>query len=275
MIAAALSALVLAAAPQPWEGAFPASAEAGFILRLDAELVGRPLAFDVSPWGQPFLASGAVVLPVMDRPDRELPPFKLGGAERIDELGFTRDGALLLISGRTLGAATASGFKALATLPGDGFHLASGRPGEAWLWGGQSAYRLARGGKLEHLFKAPAALEALTGEGDRVVFAMQGAILEQQGTAAPRVLAVVGSPLRSLALSPGGGVFYSTDTGVGFLSPEGRRVGLVKGKGARLRVSSGALFLLFADEGLVRCAPVETFEAMARSIAALAQDGGR
>lgn len=275
MIAASLSLLVLAAAPQPWEGVFPANAQAGFLLKLDAALTTTRLAFDVSPEGQPFLAAGAVVFPVVDRPERELPPFKLAGAERIEELGFTRDGALLLVSGRTLGVATSSGFKPLAALPAEAFQLASGRPGELWLWRGQSAYLFTRSGKLEHLFRAPAALEALTGEGARVVFAMQGSLLELLPGGAPRVLAVLATPVRSLALSPGGGVFYSTEREVGFLAPTGRRVTIVRGKGARLRVAAGALFLLFDDEGLLRCSPVESFEAMARSIEAAGQDGGR
>ena len=66
----------------------------------------------------------------------------------IDELGFTRDGALLLISGKTLGAATPKGFRMLATLPREKMHLATGSEQETWIWGGQSIFSLARGGKI-------------------------------------------------------------------------------------------------------------------------------
>lgn len=274
MSPAVLALVVLSVAPSPWEGLFPAEAQAGFIFRLDAALEGKPLAFDVSPAGQPFLATGPVIFPVSDRPSRELPPFKLSGLQRIDALGFTQAGALLLVSGKTLGAATPKGFQPLATLPREGLQVATGSAQETWLWGGESVYRLSRGGKVDHVLRAPAAIEALAAQGSRVVFAMQGAVLELAGLGEPRLVSLLPGPATSLAIAPGGGLFYSTAREVGFLSPEGRRYPFVKGKGARLRVVAGELFLFFEDEGLVRCSPVESFASMAKAIDAAGRDGG-
>ena len=265
---------LLSAAPRPWDGFFPATAQAGFIFKLDAALEGKALAFDVSPAGQPFLAADQVIFPVNDRPTRKLPPFKLSGVGRIDELGFTRDGALLLISGKTLGAATARGFRLLSNLPQEKLHLSTGSAQETWVWGGQSIYSLSRGGKVEHLVRAPSTIEALAGDGPRLVFATQGALLELLGTGEPRLLVALPGPARSLALVPGGGLFYSTDAEVGFVSAEGRRYPFVKGKGAQVRVAGGELFLFFEDEGILRCSPVESFAAMAQAIDAAGRDGG-
>lgn len=272
--AAALALMLLSTAPRAWDGMFPAAAQAGFIFKLDAALEGKLLAFDVAPSGQPFLASDQVIFPVNDRPTRKLPPFKLSGVGRIDELGFTHDGALLLISGKTLGAATNKGFRALATLPREGLHLATGSAQETWVWGGESIYSLARGGKVEHLLRSPTPIEALAADGPRLVFATQGALLELLGTGEPRLIIVLPAPARSLALAPGGGLFYSTDAEVGFVSATGRRYPFVKGKGAQLRVAGGELFLFFEDEGLLRCSPVESFAAMAQAIDAASRDGG-
>lgn len=271
---ATLSLLLLSAAPVPWEGVFPSAAQAGFIFKLDDALAGRRFAFDVSPAGHPFIASDQVIFPINDRPTRQLPPFKLSGVGPIDELGFTRDGALLLISGKTLGAATPKGFRVLATLPRERMHLATGSEQETWIWGGESIFSLARGGKIEHLVQAPSVIEALAGDGPRLVFATQGAVLELLGTGEPKLLAVLPGAARSLALAPGGALFYSTDSEVGYLSAAGRRYPFVKGKGAQVRVARGELFIFFEDEGLVRCSPVQSFAAMAQSIDA-ARDGGR
>lgn len=271
--AGALALVLLSTAPRAWEGMFPAAAQAGFIFKLDAALEGKPLAFDVSPGGQPFLAADQVIFPVNDRPTRKLPPFKLSGGGHIDALGFAHGGALLLISGKTLGVATNQGFRVLATLPREKLHIATGSAQETWLWGGESIYSLARGGKVEHLLRAPTPIEALAADGPRLVFATQGALLELLGTGEPRLLIVLPTPARSLALAPGGGLFYSTDTEVGFVSSSGRRYPFVKGKGAQVRVAGGELFLFFEDEGILRCSPVESFAAMAQSIDA-ARDGG-
>lgn len=268
---AALGLMLLSATP--WDGLFPSSAQAGFIFKVDGALSGRRFALDVSPGGQPFLAADQVIFPINDRPSRKLPPFRLSGVARIDELGFTRDGALLLISGKTLGAATAKGFRTLATLPGEKMHVATGSAQETWIWGGESIFSLSRGGKVEHLVRAPGAIEALAGDGPRLVFATQGAVLELLGTGEPRLLAVLPGPARSLALAPAGALFYSTDSEIGYLSAAGRRYPFVKGKGAQVRVAGGELFLFFEDEGLVRVSPVESFAAMAQAIDT-ARDGG-
>ncbi|MDP1824825.1 MAG: hypothetical protein Q8L48_16335 [Archangium sp.] len=270
---ASLGLLLLSATPAAWDGVFPSAAQAGFIFKLDDGLAGRRFAFDVSPDGQPFLASDQVIFPINDRPSRKLPPFRLSGVARIDELGFTRDGALLLISGKTLGAATAKGFRLLAMLPREKMHLATGSGQETWIWGGESVFSLSRGGKIEHLMRTPTPIEALAGDGPRLVFATQGALLELLGTGEPRLLAVLPGPARSLALAPGGALFYSTASEVGYLTASGRRYPFVKGKGAQVRVAGGELFLFFEDEGVVRVSPVESFAAMAQAIDAM-RDGG-
>ncbi|MHB8874292.1 MAG: hypothetical protein ACYC8T_11445 [Myxococcaceae bacterium] len=267
---------LLAGSPRPYQAMFPSAAEAGFIFNVDPALQGRALAFDVGPGGQPFIASGQVVFPVNDRPERKLPPFRLSGVSRIDALGFTADGALLVISGTTLGAATPKGFRMLASLPAEKMHLSTGSAQQTYVWGGESVYALSRGGKVEHLVRTPEVIEALAGDGARLVLSTEGALLELKGTGEPRLFAVLPSPARSLALAPGGALFYSTDFEVGYLSAAGRRYPFVKGKGAQVRVAGTELFLFFEDEGILRCSPVESFAAMALAIdqASAGKDGG-
>ena len=269
---------LFAAPPSPYQAFFPANAEAHFVMNVDSPaLQGRSFAFDVSADGQPFLASQNTFYPVGARADRMLPPFRVAGLSSIEQFAFMRDGALLAISGKTLFAVTPEGGRALAALPEEKMRVAAGSAKDAYLVGGASVFTLSQGGAVEHLLRAPKDIDALASDGSRLVIACGQAILELKDTGAPRLVAALPEPVRSLAIAPDGALFYSTAAGVGYVSARGGLYPFVNGKGAQLRVSGESLFLFFEDEGILKVSPAESFADLARSIDAARgqQDGGR
>ena len=263
-----------AAGPVPFEALFPEGLEAGFLARFEDLPLGvnsHDLRFSVDDVGRPFLAVGNAFIALRENETDSAGSVRLPDVERIDHFAWMRDGALMVVSGRKLGEVTEAGFVVIQELPSAGMKVEPASVEEFYIYGGdtpaqaRNVYVYRKGGGLMQLVRGESPVSAVAGDGKSTLFAVGEAIYLHADGEPVRILHTTDGEVTSLAMAPQG-LFYSTTKGVGYISGPGKGFEFLKGKGAELQVSGDALYLFFADEGIMRLSPVSSFEGMATDL---------
>ena len=166
-------------------------------------------------------------------------------------------------------------------LPDEQMKVAPASVNECYLYGGKNAkvrrdlYLYRKDGMLLHLLRAPAPITAIAGNREFTFLAIGPKIyLFTEGK--PLLLVYsTDSNVTSLAVSPPAAIFFATANSVGYVSEPGRGFSFVQGKGAKVQVRDGSLFLFFPDQGIMKCSPISGFVKMAEDLQQAVDDASR
>ncbi len=255
------------------EAVFPQALETRFIFRIDqlpGRIDGGEARFALDREGRPYLALGDLLIAIGHRDDFAHERYRVPGGANIDRLAWMRDGALLVISGSQLGVMTGERINPMLALPSASMRIEPASGDAFYLYGGdtpdqrRSLYLYRKGGQLLHLFRAPAAIGAVAGDGDVTFLAIEESIY----------ILVLGEPLRfvyeageavsGLAVAPPWGVFFGTAQSFGYVTESATGYAFIRGQGGEPRVHDEDLYLFLPDEGVVKASPVSSFEDLAR-----------
>ena len=259
------------------EAVFPATLEVRSVWRTDQlpEGVGpEEASFALDHEGRPHLGFRDILVALGHREDVDRQVFHVPGVQTVDAFAWMRDGVLMVISGNELGVPGEKGLDVILTLPAPGMKIESASGDRLYLYGGdtaprrQSLYMYRKGGQLLHLLKAPAAIGAVAGDGVVTFFAVANSIYLQVAGEPLIFVYEAEAPVTSLAVAPPLGLFYGTERIFGYVTESGKGYAFVQGAGGELRVHGEDLYLFVPEEGVVKAAPVSSFEALAQSLAA-------
>jgi len=262
----------------------PQDLKATFVTSFDglwADRPAQPLLFDVDNDGRPFIGLKHTLIAIQVADDEPPDSLRITGIEAIDDFAWMEDGRVLLVAGKSLGELTEDGFDPILTLPDEQMKVAPASVNECYLYGGKNAkvrrdlYLYRKDGMLLHLLRAPAPITAIAGNREFTFLAIGPKIyLFTEGK--PLLLVYsTDSNVTSLAVSPPAAIFFATANSVGYVSEPGRGFSFVQGKGAKVQVRDGSLFLFFPDQGIMKCSPISGFVKMAEDLQQAVDDASR
>jgi hypothetical protein len=229
----------------------------------------RPL-LDVNEEGHPFLLTGQVLVPLKHQGGGAARLLGIPGAGQVDHFAWARDGALLLISGKSLGTLTKRGFQEILRLPSPHMRVEPASPGSVYLYGGddpsqrRGLFLYDGSGKLVRLARAASAIEAVSGDG-RLTFFSAGRTIYALGLGREvRPVYEAANPVVSIAMAPPWGVFYASEREVGYVSRAGEGYALIGAEGAQVKVRGESLYLILPRVGVLKASPVSRFEKYAQ-----------
>lgn len=257
------------AGAQSFDGVFPHDFKAGFILRiadLPEDIHPKKLLFSLAADGRPFVYLNDKLIALQHRTDVVAKSLTLKGVDSIDDFAWMGNGALLVISGRKLGAPTGQGFRVLITLPAEDMKIAPATADYFYLYGGdtpaqrQNLYVYERSGSLLHLLWAPQPIGSVSGDGEFTFLAVGDSVyLLVPGRLLTLVFAA-GDEVTSLAMAPPWGLFYATANKVGYVRESGKAYAFLTARDAEVRVDGEDLYVLIPGDGIVKGSPVSSFD---------------
>jgi len=256
--------------PEPFAATVPRSFEMSFVWRMGRSIALSPIPprLRVDARGRPVLLYGSVFVPLRGRGTAEaLPPYRLDVG--VSDAAWTEDGALLVVSDRSLGVALPEGFTRIADLPAADMQVVPAGPGQCWLFGGEGdfarrLYLYDRGGVVAPVVKTPAPIAAVAGDATSVVVATAGALLRVTPGDRTVLLHRGDEPIRAVAVAGQSGIFFATARGVFYLREGGASFRMLDEGADDLQIRDEELFVLFRDAGVLRGSPVSAFAAVGR-----------
>lgn len=186
-------------------------------------------------------------------------------------------GGFLVVSDDLLGSLTSEtegnklDFRPELKLPARGCRLFPGAQGALYLVengpaAGGMLYLLqpseARGQpfRARALLKTAEPIAAAAGDGRQTYVAIEGAVFRLADGKMVPVLLAEGQKVRDLAYSPDAGLFYATDSMVGFAG-KAKPINFLKTPHARIRAQGGSLFILLTgSQGLIKIGAIRAFQ---------------
>lgn len=238
------------------------------------------LRFGVDGKGQPWFGHD---LKTLMNPGKG---FLLIVSEPYEDFAWLEDGELVLHANNALGFLTKSDkleradnglpiakFQPALTLPYPNFRLFPGQKNTLYLVGrnpkgkNYEVYILQPGegagsGVMRKLFSTPRKITSVAGDGDGVYIALDRMILKLPPNAreAKGVFLHPKNAITGLAFSKKSGLFYATDSGIGFIGPRGS-FEFMKTPESQIRLRDNTLFVLLGKVlGVVRIEEVSTFK---------------
>jgi hypothetical protein len=219
-------------------------------------------AFDVDPDGLPVVAEGSSL--ELLGSSRNLVAL---GNFNIDDFAWMRDGRLLLVTQGHLAALSPKGVVLGTALPSAGMRIRPAGEDTAYVFGGPSepqnhdVYLFKRDRTVAKLANLPVAVTAVAGNESTTYVAADKMILRITLNQPAVVVLQAQDPVISLETTPQDGLFYSTQSTVGYIDRDGGATEFLKGDGGLLRVRESQLFVLLLSGNLLRISPTDGFGA--------------
>jgi hypothetical protein len=260
------------AAPQsveapPASPAFPPGLAVTFLTH--AKAPGAVLRLD--PEGHAWLGVGGAFVPLKRSPDDVVAgAFKLEGAPEVGAFAVLDDAVVLAVVGTELRRVTRHGFQVLGPLPSSNMQLAAATRDKAWLFGGKDPVDrhlvlVGKDGEAEHWLSLPGPVGAVAGTPDRVIVATEGSILQAERGGRATLLFDSPSPVRALAVTGDGDVFFVTAGGLFYLAAGGTLLHVMREAPIAVHAHEDDLYLDLGAAGVVRGSPLASFKALART----------
>ncbi len=224
--------------------------------------VSPATAFDVDPDGLPVVADGSSLKLLGS--SRNLLAL---GSFNVDDFAWMRDGRLLLVTQDHLAALSPKGVVLGTVLPNAGMRIRPAGDDTAYVFGGPSqpqnhdVYLFKRDRTVAKLASLPVAVTAVAGNESTTYVAADKMILRITLNQPAVVVLQAQDPVISLETTAQDGVFYSTQSAVGYIDRDGRATEFLKGDGGLLRVRGSQLFVLLLSGNLLRIGPTDGFGA--------------
>ena len=228
----------------------------------------RDARFALDAEGHAWLTLGDTMVLARPEMDPAIDALRIAGVDRIDDAAWMPGGALLVISGTTLGQVGENGFAKILDLPSAGMRIEPASAEECYLFGGTGAesrgdvYLYRKGGGLLRLVRSQQPVTAVAGSGRFTFFAVGPNIFVHADGEPVRTVYAAGSDVTSLALVPPSGVLYTTAGSVGYVSRPGHGFAFFTGKDGRVRVHGREFYVLFPGLGLLRGSPTMLLDRM-------------
>lgn len=166
-------------------------------------------------------------------------------------------------------------------LPSRGMRLARADSGHCYVFGGvtdplgREVLLVGADGTLRNLFRAPAAVTAVAGDGVNTFVAVGPMVYFMAPKQEPRAIFQERVPILELAHVPSIGVFYRTVGGVGCIENPASGAVFLQGGIESIDGRSGRLVLLTSDREVLLIAPLAGFPRVVQDVRQLAAKKGR
>ena len=200
------------------DGVLPRECHVGYLLRAPVPATGAvsrlpPPILRPSPSGRPSMLSNGRMIVLAIHTNDAPASFTLPEEWRnATDFCWLSNGVLAILCGARLGVMNQGEFLHILPLPCAGMQLAPAAHGCCYLYGGlgkqEYVYRADAEGGLTNLFRAPAAVTAVAGDGQTTLIGVGRVIYQCAPAMAPAAVLVAAEAVRSIALVPPASLFY-------------------------------------------------------------------